>query len=178
MRLIVIRHARTETNEKEIINGQSDESISESGRREVPALVKKLQAYQFEVIYSSPLKRALETARPIAESHKVDIDIDRRLIEVNMGSFTNKSFESTFEELGMRSSDLLNTYAYDLRPHGGESAEEVHHRISSFLSDLKSSKHSSVLVVAHGGVIRWFYYLCKGEKIGRSPNLGIHTFEI
>ena len=178
MRLIVIRHARTGANEQEIINGQYDDLLSESGRKEIPALIEKLHPYQFEAVYSSPLKRSMETAMPIAENHKVEINIDRRIIEVNMGSFTRKPFGSTIKELGMHSSDLLNTYAYDLRPYGGESAEEVQHRISSFLSDLKTSNHNSVLVVSHGGIIRWFYYLCKGEKVGRTPNLGIHTFKI
>jgi broad specificity phosphatase PhoE len=178
MKLIVIRHALTEANEQEFINGQFDDLLSENGRKEIPSIVKKLHPYKFDVIYSSPLKRAMETAMPVAEDHKVEIDVDRHLIEVNMGSFTRKPFASTVEELGMHSSELLNTYAYDLRSYGGESSEEVKHRVNSFLSDLKTSNHSSVLVVTHGGIIRWFYYLCKGEKVGRSPNLSVHAFEI
>lgn len=114
----------------------------------------------------------------VAEDHKVEIDVDRRIIEVNMGSFTGQSFESTVEAFGKTSSDLLSTYAYDLKAYGGESSEEVKQRVSAFLDDLKASGYSSVLIVAHGGIIRWFYYLCSGEKVGRSPNLSVHEFEI
>ncbi len=178
MKLIVVRHGRTENNEHEIINGQFDDLLSESGRQEIPILLKKLQSYQFDAVYSSPLKRALETVSPIAEDHNIDVNIDERIIEVNMGSFTGKPFESTTTVIGKTSSEWLNTYTYDLKPYGGESAEEVSQRISSFIKDVKGSKFNSVLIVTHGGIVRWFYYLCKGEKIGRSPNLGVHTFEI
>lgn len=120
----------------------------------------------------------METAMPIADNHKVEIDIDRRLIEVDMGEFTQQPHDSTVEVFGKISPDLLSTYAYDLRSYGGESAEEVRNRVKDFIDDLKKSGHGSVLIVTHGGIIRWFYYLCSSKKINASPNLSVHPFEV
>jgi alpha-ribazole phosphatase len=178
MKLIVVRHASTAFNEQGIINGQFDESLSEKGQKEIPYLVEKLHLYELDTIYTSPLTRARQTAKPIAKDHGLEITIDQRIMEVNMGIFTKKTFESTSEVLGKASGALLNSYDYDLRAYGGESAKEVQRRISSFINDIKNSDHNSVLVVTHGGIIRWFYYLCNGQKVGRFPNASIHQFNM
>jgi broad specificity phosphatase PhoE len=178
MKLIVVRHAITASNEQGLISGRFDNSLSESGQKEVSELVPKLHSYKFDLIYSSPLKRTLETATPIAKDHGLEIKTDPRIIEVNMGIFTRKPYASTVPAFGKISSQLLDTYVYDLRAYGGETSEEVQQRVSSFIDSLKKRSDNSVLVVTHGGIIRWFYYLCNGEKVGRFPNVSIHIFDI
>jgi len=178
MKLFVVRHAATEANEKKIINGQYDDVLSSNGRKEIPALIEQLKDYEFDAIYSSPLKRAMETAMPIAESYNVEINIDRRLIEVGMGSFTRLPYEATVEVFGKNSRDLLSTYTYDLTAYGGESAEQVRHRVDSFIQELRLKKHKSVLIVTHGGTLRWIYFLCSGKKVQGFPNLSVHQFSI
>ncbi len=176
MQLYAIRHARTSSNERQIINGQYDDEISAGGRQEIPLLVEKLRPHKFDTIYSSPLRRAMGTALPIAEEHNVDINVDRRIIEVNMGSFSNKPYDSMVPIFGKTSSELLDTYEYDLRKYGGESAEEVRARVNSFMGELKTANYAAVLVVTHGGIIRWLHYLINGRKTGKVPNLSIHKF--
>lgn len=178
MKLFVARHARTKANDKGLINGQSNDVLSERGWQELPSIVEKLHRHKFEAIYSSPLKRAMETAMPIADDHGVEIDVDRRLIEVDTGSFTGQSYKSTIPAFGMDCTDLFSSYQYDFRPYGGESSDEVKTRLEDFLQDLKKSGFGSVLVITHGGIIRWFHLLCTGEKVGIFPNLSIHAFDI
>ncbi|MHB1864895.1 MAG: histidine phosphatase family protein [Candidatus Saccharimonadales bacterium] len=178
MQIIVIRHASTEYNNSRLINGQHDESLSPEGHKELPGLVKKLKAYDFNIIYSSPLKRAVQTALPIAEARDLQINIDRRLIEVDFGIFTAKNWESLRTVFGVNSSGLLDSYNYDLKPYGGESAKEVEARIQDFLNDLLKSSGAQPLIVTHGGIIRWFYLLLTGNKTTGHPNSSIHVFNM
>lgn len=178
MKLIVIRHALTESNKKRVINSQYDELLSKEGQEQIPDLLVRLQNYSFDVIYSSPLKRAVLTALPIAKERGLEINVDKRLIEVDAGSFTKKPYESTIKYFGLDSSDLLSTYDYDMTKFGGESSIQVNNRVNSFIKDLKSKPDQTILVVSHGGVIRWFYYICDNKKVGKFPNLSVHKFEI
>jgi probable phosphoglycerate mutase len=178
MQLIVIRHASTEYNEKELINGTIDEDLSAKGLQQVDGLIASLSSHAFDVVYASPLKRAVQTATPLATHYGVLLYKDARLIEVSLGTFNGQSWGATIPDFGLDSSGLLSTCAYDFRPYGGESADETKKRVQSFLNDLKKKPGTTPLIVTHGGILRWFYYLCTGEKHGRVPNASIHTFTV
>lgn len=178
MRLIVVRHAVTAFNEKGLINGRHDDNLSPQGRKDVKKLVEQLKDVDFTVIYSSPLKRAMETAMPIADMKNVEINVDQRLEEVDFGSFTKKSWQSLKPVFGMDSRALLDTYSYDLRPYGGEAADQVRKRVESFLNSLREDPNQMPLIVTHGGILRWFHYLCDKKKVSGFPNASVHYFEI
>lgn len=178
MHIIVIRHAQTEYNEKQLVNGWYDEDISKRGRAEIPKLIEKLSSYSFDVMYASTLKRAIETATPIAEHFSVPLKTDQRIIDVGFGSFEGKSWDATFEELGHNAAELLGTCAYDYSPYGGESAAETRERVESFLADLKKRPNEVPLIVTHGGIVRWLYVVCADKNVRFIANLSVHTFEI
>ncbi len=175
MELIAVRHVVTPLNEERRINGVVDEEISETGRKQIPGLITQLGMYAFDVIYSSPLKRARETAEPIATHYNVPLRKDERITEINFGSFAGKSWESTVPYFGVNSSGVINTFAYDLRPFGGEFAPETKARVQSFLDDIRK-RPESPLVVCHGGILRWIYYLCTCEPAIKIPNASVHRF--
>jgi probable phosphoglycerate mutase len=178
MQLIVIRHASTAYNEKELINGQRDEGLSPKGLAQIDGLIESVAQYKFSVIYASDLKRSIQTATPIAKHYNVPLKKDSRIKEVGLGSFEGKGWESTVADFGVNSSGLLSSCAYDFTAYGGESATETRARVQSFIDDLKKDSHATPLVVTHGGIMRWFYYLCTGEKIGRVPNSSVHILEL
>jgi len=178
MQIIAIRHAATEYNEKELINGTIDEPLSEKGLQQLPDLIDKLAEYGISAVYASPLKRSVQTAEPIAEHYNLEVHIDARLTEVDMGSFNGKPWSSTIPDFGLNSSGVLSSCEYDFEPFGGENADETRARVQSFLDDLKAAGQDKPLVVCHGGILRWFYYLCTGQKAGRIPNSSVHIFEI
>ena len=97
---------------------------------------------------------------------------------MDFGSFTTKSWESTKPVFGLDSKALLDSYTYDFTNYGGESAEQVKKRIEDFLSDLCKLPNQSPLLVTHGGIIRWLYYILKGNKHGVQPNASVHNFQI
>lgn len=170
MNLIVIRHAHTQSNTEHRINGHLDESLSNVGREQLPEITSSVHSQQIDIIFSSPLKRAIETAMPIAEDHNTEISIDKRLIEISAGSLTGKTYDSTIELFGVKSTELLDRYSYDFSAFDGETSEQVRQRVQSFLDDLCSKPYENVLIVTHGGILRWINYICTGEKILGQPN--------
>lgn len=171
MKIYIIRHAKTVYNEKELINGNlDDDKLSPAGISQIPEMIKAIKEIDFSDIYTSTMIRAIETAQPIADYYHRPLTEDKRLIEVNFGSFNGKSWESTVSEFGLNSSGLLSSCEYDFTQFGGESAADTRLRIKSFIADLKRKSDSKPLLVCHGGIMRWFYFLSTGEKYGRIPN--------
>jgi broad specificity phosphatase PhoE len=171
MEILVIRHARTIYNEQELINGGiADDQLSPAGLAQIPDIIRSVEGYSFTEIYASTMIRSIETATPIAEHFHVPLKQDARIIEVNMGSFNGKPWRSTVPIFGLNSSDLLSTCEYDFSHFGGESAADTKARVMSFIDELKQNTDSKPLIVCHGGVMRWLYYISTGEKSGRIPN--------
>src|SRR3990167_8399519 len=166
MEVILVRHGLTENNKRRITNGRLDEPLAKEGKIQAQELAQRLKDKPIDIIYSSPLKRATLTALPIAEKLGKAINIDHRLIEVDFGSFEGKPSEEVREVLGDEMRDLFNKYEYDLTPYGGESSTQVEGRVKSFYEDLKQQPYEMVLVVTHGGIVRWLHYFATGEKIG------------
>jgi len=170
MELIIVRHGLTEHNKNGIVNGQLDEPLAKEGKVQARELADRLASKGIEVIYSSPLKRATFTAMPVAERTGKLINIDHRLIEVSFGSFEGKPNAEIEESLGSNARELFNKYEYDFTPYGGESSPQVEARVKAFYKDLKDQPYQTVLIVTHGGIVRWLHYIVTGEKIGPRPN--------
>jgi len=66
--------------------------------------------------------------------------------------------------------ELFNKYEYDLTPYGGESSAQVEKRVRSFYESLIKQPHETILIVTHGGILRWLHYFITGKKIGPRPN--------
>jgi broad specificity phosphatase PhoE len=178
LKIIAIRHAITGYNEKELINGTIDEPLSKRGLQQIPGIIDSLKDYRLSMVYASPLQRSLQTATPIAARYQLPLQVDARLLEVNLGSFNGQGWDATIPAFGLNSSGVLSSCEYDFTPYGGESAAETRERVQSFLSDLKAKGQGTPLIVCHGGILRWFYYLCTGQKAGRIPNSSVHIFEL
>lgn len=179
MQVLVIRHAQTEYNKKERINGSlDDDHLSPEGLAQIPNIIRDLSSYTFSTIYSSPMQRSMQTAIPIARYFDLALHKDSRLTEVNLGSFNGQPWDATIPDFGVNSSGLLSSCAYDFSPYGGESAIKTRDRVQSFIDELRQHDNEKPLVVCHGGIMRWFYYLYTNKKAGRIPNGAVYTFEI
>ena len=76
LRIILVRHGQTEWNrEYRIQGGSSDTALSAEGRRQAEELALAFSGSKVQGIYSSPLQRALDTARAIAAGSKLDITV-------------------------------------------------------------------------------------------------------
>ena len=140
IKIIYFVHGTTTDNENHISSGWSDVVLSELGIKQGKELTLLTEDKQFDVVFCSDLKRAVDSAQ-ITWSDKYCIIQDARLRECNYGDFNGKSSD-VVEPMQMKSitTPLPN----------GESYEMVKERISSFLDDLKKKYDGkTIAIVAH-----------------------------
>ncbi|MDP3882394.1 MAG: histidine phosphatase family protein [Nanoarchaeota archaeon] len=133
-------HGTTTDNEKEISSGWFDVELSEKGVRQSIELREQTKDKEFDVIFCSDLKRAVNSAK-LAWEGKIPIILDKRLRECNYGKFNAKP-SSIVEP--MQEESITKKFPE------GESYEDVKTRISDFLNFLKNNYDGkSVAIVAH-----------------------------
>jgi broad specificity phosphatase PhoE len=115
MRLILVRHGETDTNKARLALGRADVELNEHGRWQARRLATSLKDEPIAAIYSSPLKRALDTAEPIASSHGLQVQVDEGLIEMDIGQMEGL----TFQQVGERYPHFLQLWL------GGQAAREA-----------------------------------------------------
>jgi broad specificity phosphatase PhoE len=84
--IIVVRHGETEWNVSEIFRGRHDIGLNETGIKQAELLGNYLMDLRIKAIYSSPLKRALDTARSVAKHHGLDVNVVPGLMDFNYGA--------------------------------------------------------------------------------------------
>jgi len=141
-RLYLVRHGRTAGNGVRYV-GWGDEPLDEVGRRQARALADELADEPIDIVYSSPLRRALDTARPLAERHRAPLRVREQLKEVHYGDY---------QELPKSATKLrLKRFHRVRRMPGGESLRDVFDRVHGVLAEvereLAAGRH--VAVVAH-----------------------------
>ncbi len=147
LRLILVRHGETDWNRiLRIQGGRSDSSLNQKGIQQAEELAFRLGDEDVKAIYSSPLKRALNTARAIAARHMLDVVIEPSLREIEAGELEGV----TTAELGMCFSDYLTRDGADKKIPGGESLADLQTRCMGFIEHIrKQHKNGSVVLVSH-----------------------------
>lgn len=146
MQLGFIRHGSTDWNASGRLQGQNDIELNDEGRRQAALLAGRLKDAGWEVIVSSDLKRAFETAVIIASELGIkEIRMDSRLRERTHGQLDG----TTLKERISRWGEQWNTL-----DHGVESDERLFARGKLSLDELAAAyRYSKVLVVSHGAFI-------------------------
>lgn len=124
MRLVLVRHGETEWNRLRRIQGLSDLELNETGRKQAEALACGLSNERVRAIYTSPLKRARDTARLIAEPHGLEVVTLHGLREMNAGEVDGL----TYEEMRTHYGDFFKKWMEDcstVRPPGGCTLDEL-----------------------------------------------------
>lgn len=147
-RLVVLRHGETDHNAQGRFQGHADIPINELGRRQAEAARMRLGARHFDAVYSSPLVRAVETARIVRPG--AEILVDERLMEINVGSWAGL----TWAEIQAQMPDYEQKYAdgVDFRrsPEGETLAEVVERGRPALLEIAERHEDETVLIVSHG----------------------------
>lgn len=149
MRLLVVRHGETESNVKKVIQGQLPGALTQKGIEQSKAVAEELAGEEFDAIYTSDLKRCLDTATFIAEHHKqIPLIASPHLREISFGSYEGKP------AVELDWSTVEGDF-YHRQAGGGESILQLQSRVMEFVEKI-STLHSSgnVLLVTHGGPMR------------------------
>lgn len=153
-RLFLVRHGATNATQENRFSGASGAELSEEGRWQVAQLGERLAQQQLAAIYSSPLSRALDTARIIAGHCSLKPVIREGLREIDHGHWegrTREEVERQFAQEYAAWEEDPFTYA----PPGAESGVAVLARALPVIRDIVTSHTGkSVLVVSHKATLR------------------------
>ena len=169
-RFFLVRHGETEWNRERRIQGFSDIPLNDTGRAQAAALGDILVGHNFDLIVSSPLSRADETARIIAQRLGMPAPITvPDLIERNYG-----------EAEGSSGADLDRRYPPGTDIPGREDREVVTQRAVRVLHDMAiRHPHADIVAVAHGAVIRSVVdYAAPGLHKEPITNCSVHSFSL
>lgn len=151
--LILVRHGLTDSLVQGRYQGWSDSEMNEEGRRQIQELAIRFEQEKPEIIFSSPLKRARESAE-ILLSSKLIVE-DDRIKEMCFGEWDGL----TYEQIMAKDPGIIEWWKKDMntfRPAGGESFGEFRKRVKDFYSDIQVGSENVIAVVTHSGVIRIF----------------------
>lgn len=149
MRLILVRHGETDWNIGERVQGLSDVELNARGRQQAECIALALRPMSIVAVYSSPLKRALDTGWLVASSCGTGCEVDRDLIELDEGELDGL----TYAEMRSRYADFMVEWRRDAasaRLPGGECLQELQDRVWACVARIVASHPSGdVVIVSH-----------------------------
>lgn len=149
IRLVLIRHGETDWNIEGRYQGQADPPLNAVGIEQAEELAEALRKVRPEVLYSSPLKRALQTAQIISERLKIPVITDPRLMEINQGEWETRlrsEIEHDYPELFR----AWQTKPWEVTPPGGENLHTVKARVYQAIDEILQQDHRGTIgVVTH-----------------------------
>lgn len=182
-RIILVRHGQTEWNREEKFRGWVDIDLDETGRRQAQAMADRVAQWEPASVYSSPLKRAISTARPIAERLGLEVIPLEGVIDMNFGAWGGLTIAEVRERYPQDFDHWCNSPQRLLIPEG-ESLEEVRVRAADAIGEL-ASRHGddSVAVVTHRVVCKVLICHFLGLDVSHfwqiaQDTTAINTFEI
>lgn len=181
--LFAVRHGETEWNAVGKQQGHLDSPLTQTGIKQAEALAIGLQGKGIEVLYSSDLGRALQTAHIIADKLSLEVNVDHRLRERHLGSMqglTKEEFRRQYPDEWAAFDSGDPDYCFP----GGESVRQRHVRSVACVEELAPRDPDlTVLVVAHGGVLNSLFYKAIGISLSEPRrfslfNAAINSFSV
>ncbi len=153
--LYVFRHGETDLNKEGRFQGQSNNPpLNADGLAQAKVLAAQFADIELDVIYTSPLERAYQTGAAVAQSKKVPLIVDERLIEGNFGiaeGMLKTDIQTQLTKEYKRWRDFKDMdYAFD----GGESKRQILNRVLDFIVFLQNEPYQNIGISAHSAVIR------------------------
>jgi broad specificity phosphatase PhoE len=175
MRILLIRHGNTDLLGRVLYGRMPGVHLNAQGCNQAQLLAQKLRdRYRINEVISSPMERALETARFIADCQGLEVSIDEGINEVDCGSWMGKSFSELLESEEWKRYNKLRSTS---RAPEGEFVMEVQTRawgaLERILAQYRDVKDATAAVVSHGDVIRALLVLLLGMPVDY-----IHRLEV
>lgn len=163
VRVLLMRHGETPGNKKCIVQGCVNEGLSEKGIAQVAAVSTILSDDTMDLIYSSDLQSAVESAELIGKDHSVQVLAEKALREQNLGAYQGTTVASFLRTM-RRAKETAETFC----PEEGEAPEIFRKRaIDIFLEVIAEHQDKTILLVTHTGVIRCIVNYLFGSGLPR-----------
>jgi probable phosphoglycerate mutase len=164
--LWLVRHGESTWNARGLAQGHDDQArLTSRGLRQARAVAVQLRDRPIRALYSSDLRRALQTAAPMAGALGLTVTRDARLRERCLGVLEGTAAASISPAVsGVSDGRVADP---DARPDGGESLRDFYRRVAEFTDELTALRatRADVAVVAHGGTLRMMSAYRRGVPV-------------
>ena len=176
----IIRHGKTEMNAKMLMQGRSNHPLNETGFAQAEEAAERFaeMGVKIDKVYTSPLKRALQTAEKIAPD--AELVVDRRLIEMDYGPYEGMDLRNPAPEVISFFMDFVNVPA----PEGMEPLPKIVERLGDFLRDIvNEAEGKNILISTHAiamkGALEYLTPQSKGSYWAKNiGNCDIYASEV
>ena len=175
--IFVIRHGQTELNSAHALQGRSDQPLNATGIQQAEEAGRALRRanVRFERVYSSPARRAVQTARIV--SPNAPIHTDDRLLEMDYGPYEGTDLRCPPPEIVTFFSDFVHNPA----PKGMEQLGEVVQRTGAFVEEILALPHHTLVsthAIAMKGILEYLTPASRGSYWSKHiGNCAIYAFD-
>ncbi|CAD6368432.1 Phosphoglycerate mutase [metagenome] len=148
--VIFLRHGQAKNNIERILTGRTPGvPLTEKGIEQAEKAAKFLEHMNISAIYSSPIERAKHTAEIVGKHNSLDVTIDDRLIELDMGKFTGVPYDEIFSSHGNVFMKFYNG-ELEIAHNGVETFSEVKKRVLGIVDHvIENHPDQNVVLVTH-----------------------------
>lgn len=176
--LILIRHGETDWNAEQRIQGHLDIPLNRAGLEQAEALGKRFGSIEIDVLVSSDLSRAMQTAAPISAARALPVVGEARLRERNLGVLQGKTREQA-KQSAPEAFDVFRSRVEGAVLDEGESLAAFAERVIDVLAELTQKyRGKRIVAVTHGGVLDIAYRHAAGMPLAAPRNFPIHNASV
>lgn len=178
MKIYLIRHGETDQNKKKCLQGRTDIELNEYGRELAYQTAEGLKDVKFDMIFTSPLKRARETAEIIRGDRNIPIVVEERIQEISFGEYEGLCFAK--EGYSIPDTEFMNFFTAPQKyqtPPGGEAFSSILERTGEFLEELIGTKQyqdKTILLSTHGCALKAVLANVRNTPLAEFWGAGVH----
>ncbi|WP_195988102.1 histidine phosphatase family protein [Clostridium sp. D53t1_180928_C8] len=164
--IYLTRHGQTMWNIEKRLQGRGNSPLTEDGIERAKELRDRIKDIKLDVIYSSPIERALTTANIIKGDKSVEVVTDNGLMEMCFGDYEGKITDEVMKENPNWDISLIMKGNTELAAPNGENLAEVRNRVANAMDRIiEENKGKTILIVAHGITLKAIMYYFKDEEV-------------
>lgn len=169
MKIYIIRHGETDWNTVRRLQGRADIQLNDEGRRLAKVTSEALKDIQFSRIYTSPLKRAYETALIIKGDRDIPVIKDERIIEISFREYEGLHCgKNNYDIPDPEFKNFFDAPDKYCPAKGAESIDELCDRTADFFDEIindKALQEDTILISTHGAALRGLLqFINKSER--------------
>ncbi len=163
--IYIIRHGQTDFNVRQVVQGRGVNSdLNDTGIQQAALFFEAHKEIQFDVVYTSSLKRTWQTVDSFISKNIPHIALPN-LDEIDWGIFEGVEHHPDLQKTYYNIINEWKDGNLSIKIEGGESAQDLSDRLIPFVEELKSSHHQTILVCTHGRTLRLLICLLLNKDI-------------
>ena len=183
VQIYLFRHGETDWNRERRFQGHTDIPLNDLGREQARALLESMRELKLQVILTSDLLRAKETAQILNAELKLPLIISSELRECRIGDPEGKLRESIIAEYGSLAWDRWLSVKAEDHEHGfpnGETKSDHLKRLIKFVEAYckENPKHKRIAISTHGGSVRRLVHHCVNAPVEPIPLPNCALYEV